>query len=511
MQPSSPLATLDHASGVDSSGNESDVSSTLLTPPILESDRPNTHHGLPSTWRSRTLSERRLAASLDQLSAKDLAVHLYNAYVLSNTTRNLNNRKEANDHIDQQAWSPPTLWTAWPLAPAHVPAEDEGVRWESEAYMNGPTQSKKLGARETLEDILLGHVQNKAKQRLSERLKHDGSLELPEAHLDGDEEPALLKPVVMADDDMARSIAEPSVRHIMAKLDGLLTALHHARHAYAVVDESGSDFDGIDANKKVRQKRKSSRKCKQNRSRRGKSKPRVSNYPLPSQTETETETVFDADGQPKHSSAHDSKRPDSKYEGSSRSRIRKRQYGLRDWSDIIGIASMTGWEPSIVRRAAARCANLFEEGQKSTTLNENGTASNQVYVLPESLQILLGQTEGNINDVSSTKHDANNEPARVPKPQRANRDRQGWRFYCPVADCNRSSYGFWEACRLTRHLKQVHKEINLQAISYEPEREDEIFEGVHVDGYLQPIPPPGAWASKSGSGRGVKRPRPRKG
>ena len=55
-------------------------------------------------------------------------------------------------------------------------------------------------------------------------------------------------------------------------------------------------------------------------------------------------------------------------------RVKKQgQLGLRDWSDVLGVASMVGWEPEAVGRAAARCSTLFGEGISFRTLAEEET------------------------------------------------------------------------------------------------------------------------------------------
>ena len=439
--------------------------------------------------------ERSLAASLDHLSAKDLAVHLYNAFALSQRARNLKSRNEANDGINEQVWSPPTLWTAWPLAPTLVPAENEEVRWESESYLNGPASSRKLTPREVLEDILISRLQKVAKERFLKGHSLGGSSENPDINLDGDEEADLLEPVVMADDDLARNLTEPSVRHVFAKLDRLLTALHHARHAYATTEGFAGYSHDETPSREVQQHRKSKYTSRQNESRSTKTKPRMSNNSSASQVNSE---LSDSE-QSGFSAASDVEQSNSKSQRATRSNRRKRRYGLRDWSDVIGIAAMTNWEPKVVQSAAIRCATLFEEGMKLRTLEENGNAWNEILISPNTR---VNETEINLSGTLSKEHDQHqdqhqhHEPGSIPKPRRSGRDKQGSRFYCPIPDCQRSSNGFWQACQLTRHLKQVHKQKKPQAAAFEID-DDEMVGGVHVDGFLRPVPVSGEWASQS--------------
>lgn len=529
-EPRSPFDLID-ADGSDSSQEssvemchssreESDALSTPSASPNPLSSLPNVHRGAPSTWRRWTASERGLAASLDRLNAKDLAVHLFNAFALGKRAKNLKSRNEANAGVSEHAWSPPKSWTAWPLPPALVPTEDEGLQWESESYLNGPTISKKNNPREVLEDILIGHLQKVAKERFLKEHSRDASLNLPEVDFDEEEGLDLLEPVVMADDDLARDLTEPTVHHALAKLDGLLTALHHARYAYVATEGSASDSHDNMSGRKVQQKRKSARESRPKGSRSGKNKNSTSINPSPSQADSE----LSGSEQPSPSPSRNGEQSDSRNQKTKTPKRRKR-YGLRDWSDIIGIAAMTGWEPKTVHRAAARCSSLFEEGMKFRTLEENGTPWEET-TFPLSAR-RAEETKTNLEGISSAEQVCGNyepvpAPAPIPKPRHVaggdrDRDKEGSRYYCSVASCNRSSRGFWQARQLNRHLRQVHAHVHselpagghLQGALYE--REDEMVGGVHVDGFLQPVPIPGRWANASRRSRSRPRSRSRQG
>lgn len=490
-----------------SSYSSSEVSEALSSPSGSPNALPNTHDAAPSTRRSWMASERRLAASLDHLDAKDLAVHLYNAYVLSQRARTIKNRNEANNGNSEHVWNPPKLWTAWPLDPAIVPAEDEGLQWENESYLNGPSSSKKFTPREALEDILIGRLQKVAKERFLKGRSRGSSSEIPELHLDGDEEHNLLEPVVMADDDLARNLTEPVIHHVLAKLDQLLMALHHARYAYAATEGSAGRLHDETPNREIQQKRKPKQKSEKNEPEFSKSNSRISNN-LPA---SKVDDNLSSSEQFSFSAASNVERSNAKSQRGTRPIRHKRKYGLRDWSDVIGVALMTKWDPKTVQRTATRCASLFNEGMKFRTLEENGTVGAEISILPNTR---IEQTESNhlSGDISSKPQDQtqnqnqNQDSAHIPKPRRSGRDRQGSRYYCPVADCNRSSEGFSTASLLRRHLKGVHKQLKSQSAAtlYEinendDEDDDEMVGGVHVDGFLQPVPMPESWVYKSRS------------
>lgn len=557
-----------------STGEESDEITTApaaLNQPLPS--RPKNYRGPPSTWRSWTLSERRLAASLDRLSAEDLSIHLYNSFVLSRKAKDLKRRQETadDDDVNEEIWSPPRLWTAWPLPPGLVPAEDEGLGWESEASMEGCPRVKRLSPREVLEDILIGQVQKKAKERFLKRHEPDSIPESGEVDSDENEDPNLQEPVVMADDDLARSLAEPSVCHIMAKLDELLRALHHARQAYVVADESEGAASHDNAPKrKLKQKRKPSPTDSQNGTRRKKARLDLSINPSPSQAATDSES--DSTPRPKLSLFDDHTRSPSEDKCAEPPKKRKRHYGLRDWSDIIGIASMTGWEPAIVQKAAARCATLFEEGITFRTLAENNINNtpnddDEFSILPNSNINKTSLKETTTTPIIIQNQNNNKKTPTIPTPQAVilaptptpqdhrpstsrpshittttttkkptqnpNPNRDISRFYCPHNPCRRSKahgHGFAEKCRLTRHLKEVHRHHKEpfalsspppdatpdatatatatqshssprdEGLDLEKEEEgeegEEMVGGVHVDGFLGLVPLPGSWARK---------------
>ena len=403
--------------------------------------RPNNYHGPPSTWRNWTAAERELAASLQQLTANDLSVHLYNAFHLKSRPRSLR-RGEEGKHggvvEGAETWAPPKVWTAWPLPPEIVPREGHVVSWEEEG--GRPTQT--YGERDTssrgLKELLVGYVLKKAKERFwakeweddepstrdgkprrkwgraSEQPKstsEDPDLSSPDdeqserassssersevgdddehsqsaeassnvedeaLHSDGDSDQSLgnFEPEVMLDDDKASDILEPTMNHILARFDSLLTGLHHARSAYMAPDESASE-----SQKDVDELQRLSRgKRKRSKSRQGRGRPRIYNESL-ARSENDT-----AEGRmPSSTSRIRSQRSSSSGRKAQSFRNRTPRIGLRGWSDILGIASMTGWESAIIEKTATRCAALFEEGISFRTLAEGKDEVEEVSYLP---------------------------------------------------------------------------------------------------------------------------------
>ena len=372
--------------------------------------RPAKYPGPPSTWRNRTASERDLAASLDQLQAKDLSVHLYNSFKLGQTNRNRNPgprtsiASRSRKASEGSNWTPPKVWTAWPLPPDIVPREHDELRWEEDAVFSAPHRPSPRRPGQHLHEILIAQVLRIAKERFHERQRGenpelDAASTAPEqqSHDLGksssktfsakhDYEILGQKPVVMANDERASEILQATVQHMMTRLDNLLIGLHHARSAYLHFESSGSDTDG----KMSQRSRSRGRSLKR---RRDLSKPDECreaghdglNYLRP-----------DSDDASPHGQMSGSKRRTQHARSSSRKsrgkkfRDRKGRLGLRDWSDVLGVASMIGWHQDAIGRTSARCATIFEESIKFRTLEEGKKVGKEHLYLPSFLPLISG-------------------------------------------------------------------------------------------------------------------------
>ncbi len=356
---------------------EKETSSEERSPaPNLPPSRPNRYRGPPSTWRNWTAPERDLAASLDQLAAKDISIHLYNAFMLKKPRgtkaqpRETELSDDGGDGLDgSDYWKPPKVWTAWPLPPVDVPREEEGRRWEAVTTLPKPFAVKGIMSSELLRELLVAQILRKARGQFNDRESEDQDSEASETGsnkspphsplvIDRDQEIKDLKPVVMTDDEGASQILQPTVQHVMTKIDDLLLGLHHARRSYLTVDIAASDSES-----QINERSTSQRKVKK---RRHSASTRDTDVDMASETE---------DASTRNSvskSRSQSKRSMSTSRSRSSRNLRNRMFrmGCRDWSDLLGVASMTGWPPGVVERTAARCASLFGEGITFRTLEE---------------------------------------------------------------------------------------------------------------------------------------------
>ena len=372
---------------------------------------PAKHRGPPSTWRNWTASERDLAASLDQLQAKDLSVHLYNSFKLGQRSRNQNPgprtsiASRSRKASEESSWTPPKVWTAWPLPPDIVPREHDELRWEEDAVLSVPHRPSPRRPGQHLHEMLIAQVLRTAKERFHERQREippelDAAITAPEqqSHDLGESSSKTLsakhnyetpgqKPVVMANDERASEILQGTVQHMMTRLDNLLMGLHHARSAYLHFESSGSDTDG-----KMSQRSRS----------RGRSLKRRRDSTKPDESGEASHDGLnhlrpDTDDASPHGQMSGSKRRIQHVRSSSRKsrgrkfRDRKGRLGLRDWSDVLGVASMIGWHQDVIGRTSARCTTLFEEGIKFRTLEEGKKVGKEHMYLPNSLPLTSGE------------------------------------------------------------------------------------------------------------------------
>ena len=325
--------------------------------------RPNKYRGPASTWRNWTAPERELAASLDQLTAKDLSVHLYNAFKLKQRKGDQDEHpgaqmsEEGDEAGDMNGWRPPKVWTAWPLPPETVPREEE-KHWEEKVVLPHPYIVKPKMPGDILREILVAEVLRKARSRFTQREWGD---------MDEDEQrPTSLKPVVMADDERASEILRPTVQHGLTKLDGLLMGLHYARSAYLAMDKSASESRSRTRGRPA--SRGSARKRKRGVSSNDTSAGLTSG--ISPAFESECTMVSKSKSRSKSTTKHG--RSSSHNSTAHKFHQRKSRLGLRDWGDVLGVASMTSWESAVVEKAATRCASLFRHGITFRTLEEGG-------------------------------------------------------------------------------------------------------------------------------------------
>lgn len=439
-----------------------------------DDDRENRFDGSANTWRFFTESERALAASLDQKRASDLSIHLYNAHALEVGVRDPEAASRAKHHLGKkhwikadgngvQPWHPHADWTAWPLRPEDVPriGESFGVpvpsREDEKATYRKPESWKpSVDLEEEIQAIMLrmakDRLQEHGRLRLAQnsspfnrsaqespprKRKRSSSVTSSDAPSSQGEERASTSgserrdsPAqddeqsfdVVIDDDEAAEILQPSVRHIISKLDDLLLGLHKSRKGRVresasprsrsrsqrrksrtrIKQQAGSNDDNVDSPLEETDGRK--------RAPRSGSQPtgEAQSSAVSNDAEAEDPAALKGDKKPK----------------------RKPKLNPRDWSEVLGMACLVGWDPEVIQRASARCSSLFGE---SMTFQELGD-----------------EVKGNAEDQAG---------AGAGQGFVAEEDVEESGYSCPVKSCSRHTepWPLNKTWRWREHLKRSHK------------------------------------------------------
>ncbi|KIW37073.1 uncharacterized protein PV06_10702 [Exophiala oligosperma] len=216
------------------------------------------------------------------------------------------------------------------------------------------------------------------------------------------------KPVPLADDDKAGQYFLPSARHVLSKLDDLLLGLHKARYAYASKPDGKSRQRSLNT---------SEERSKSTSLRRTSSRSAIRK------------------GRPRNSSP--AARDSSNFSSMSRMSVGKArqlsELGLRDWSDVVGMASLTGWDPAVVERASERCGRLFGENMLFRVFHEGDAKEGEEphFTTQVAVESEVSE-EANDGDFAPVLHS------------------------CPHESCPRRSVPFRKTSHLQQHLKEVH-------------------------------------------------------
>lgn len=419
--------------------------------------RLNKFEGSRENWRRWTKRERQEVAALETIRSRDLSLHLYNAFALKQRAERLKrehsrelevaengDRAQSPPHADLLSnFAPTKSWTAWPLPANIVPRTTEKLTKEEDDDLTISAMPDTRPSAE-LEECLMAQMMKAATQKfeqreykrfyprkLSQMSCYGTELTVSEEENNGDPavsfEPSL-RPVVQADDEESKRIMRPEARHIISKLDELLLSLYQARHSYVATthssqpgDETENDYD--DACASVSSSARHKRKRTQPSSFEGNHSSNAAPDELHSSTPS-TPRSFDSKNHQRRSVPLTSR------------------LGLRDWSDILGVASMAGWSNAAVMRAARRCADLFNQDMTFSTFSEGKVRLEQ----DEDGSAIWNYVE-NKQEVEKTSTDP--VPAYIDKLKKR-------ALFCPVEDCKRHKQGFSRNWNLEQHLKNKH-------------------------------------------------------
>ncbi|KAK0315273.1 hypothetical protein LTR82_012600 [Friedmanniomyces endolithicus] len=469
LQPSSPAGQNTFPGDEIEVGSAARSSASAFSDENLddsEEQRENRFNGPASTWYDHTREERGLAASLDQKRANDLSVHLYNTHALKGRLwdRQLAaaakpwQSKRNGLRVDEDRkvpWLPDPQWTAWPLPASDVPRREEvfGVspgdvddddtyrkseHWRPSADLEDEIQAlmlKKTKERfrqrlwaDADDDLTTGHVQTKREVQTRDDRSDSGFQETKPSRLP---HAAKCQPVLLADDDEAATITRPT-------LDDLIAGLHTSRLGQR---RPRSTSKSRSRSKTAKSRSKSRSQAPSHSSTRGRTRIKV-----------ETSIAGSGEESCNVDSDNDDKEATTMLENEQRgnSQRSRHELGQRDWSDVLGIAALVGWDQAVIDRAARRCASLFGEGMAFRTMPETAAdclADVVVEYRPDMIPATVDI------DAETGSEEYGSDTADV--------------YVCPYQDCPRRSEGYPKLWRWREHLRRAHKLSKQQIVDIE--------------------------------------------
>ncbi|CAG8909384.1 unnamed protein product [Penicillium egyptiacum] len=378
----------------------------LDLPPGVE--RPNLFDGHATSWRNYNADDIGAYNAMVTHRTRDLAAHLYNAHMIRRRARDT--ARKNHGILDKAPLRVHKWWAAWPVHAATVPRPNEVIQRTMDSPDNFQTQPDPRPSAE-LEGCITAFMLKTSKETFQAREwtleeiednfrnKSDDGDELMDDELEKkeeDEEEApvdtrILRPTVLLDDDKSLRQLRPLARNVISQVDRLLYGLHCAMKGRLFEEDSGdeqwTDSDEEDhpirenpqlgSRSRSRGRRSARRESHERELSRRSNSARMSTGP-----ETEDESLPEL-SQTRAQSCNSSTGRDSS--GRKKDRLK-----LRDWSEVMGLASMMGLPAPAVMRASKRCADLFGEDMEFRIMPEGKvrkkckTDAREEYVYTES-------------------------------------------------------------------------------------------------------------------------------
>jgi hypothetical protein len=326
---------------------------------------------------------------------------------------------------------------------------------------------------------------------------------------------ANVPPVILADDAKAQRLLRPTISSMLSKLDDVALALHRTRLNHfgrgAFGEDSSQSEFATDAESTGRESRSRSQSVSKSASHRrvttrlslsGRAS-RAANSPKKS-SKAQFEPQ-DSDSASDYGAEFDNKNIPSSNVPSSPIFRRKRsrsedtmdgddvsntrdwsRAGLMDWSEVLGMAAVKGWNKEAIARTAQRCSTLFGESMSFMSFQEDLATKASTEPVPYIPSTIPPPTELGISKPRSTKR-----PYFQPGTIR-----------CPHADCYGHNKDFAMSYRVIEHCMRIH---GYDPRSNDSDNEERTHGGVHIDGFLQPITAKQGWLGHGRSKAGGKK------
>lgn len=333
-------------------------------------------------------------ATLDRDHSTSLSKHLYSAHLIkkrqllpsaaSPTTSDSNSDPDTHPRKRQKSSSQDSedndgplkekrfitnSWTSWPHPPSYVPRESEHKPGQlrtqpQKIYFDEATYSEPLQKRATpVPSRMLQETLTATFLRISKDSLRTRPLEERKGMV-----PAL-------DDDLSEHVLRPVVRNVIAKLDALLIGLHHERgYAKTLAMEDGGEEEG----KPTKRKPSQYKQTKARRQAKAAARKRGVTPMTDSEDEDSVEELDSGEDEgegpskkSKETTHHRRRRPAPPKLAKKYATKRKWRLRLRDWSQVLGIASLTGWDGGALQRTVRRCEGQFDQTMTWRRLKES--------------------------------------------------------------------------------------------------------------------------------------------
>ncbi|KAI4148792.1 MAG: hypothetical protein LQ340_004930 [Diploschistes diacapsis] len=179
-------------------------------------------------------------------------------------------------------------------------------------------------------------------------------------------ETIMYKPVPLADEASARRIAQPPLSHVISRLEMLLDGLHKAQQFRRKNAPSRSPRKRIPKLPSRSLPRRRGEQSFDELSERQRSKAPVNQ--ISNSTDSEYQTSEARSSEAQSSSSRKRRVQQSGRVPLQPKTIDTSSFGLRDWSDVLGLAAIQGWDERVIERTRKRCSALFKERMELTTL-----------------------------------------------------------------------------------------------------------------------------------------------
>ena len=489
----------------------------------------------PSTWKYRNRDALECKQSIDEGDNENLSLHLFGAQKLywnpiaTTEAQTRRSGKGADKDIKRPLWRPPKYWTAWPMPPSIVPREPGFEPGATLLNLPPPYINKPVKPSLHLEEMLLAQMMRIAKSQFNarewdftdipsrKRRRGSNADDAPLTDTDNPDSHPIKsafvqkppqRPTILTDDTQALSILRPSIRHILSRLDRLLSTLHASRRSYALASA-----------------RSETPTPSQSRSRsRGRSVRQRSGTPAPSAllhrrsgsatSKADSESDTDANSQSGVAKIERGEEEGDDDDGDDvtgpseavtkrkrvfssqrvRSRARKKKMGQRDWEDVLSFACLSGWEGKadreVVRRAGERCEELFlrhSQGQGYDATEGEGEGEGFMGGGGGGRVTRMGKGKEKVEDVEEGRARRRIDDGRIGGQQQGGR----WRLFFPP-DHERGGDGdVIKGEGESESESESDMETEMESSSEEGDSsadDSEVdSEGVHIDGFLRPV------------------------